>query len=646
MKRKIIGVITAYPEDVYQTRVMRGLFRQCRQYDYDIAVFAPLVHVALADKVYLNSELNIFNLINFDLMDGILVMTIPLEEGTDRNICRNVLEMLQKKCDKPVVTMDIPIGDYTCIKTDDIPVFEKIVGHLIDVHECKKIYFLNGNINNHVSEKRLEGFRNAFAKRGMTPDENFIFYGDFWYTSGEQLAERIISHELDMPDAVVCANDHMAIGLINRLQEHGISVPEQLRVTGFDSSAEAAINEPSVTSCVPEVEKAAAKAVDCLRSMIEPEAGLLPIPSDLVSSLTLCSSCGCSENIHYIKQRLDSLLLHVNINYNAQTGDRSDFYTLLEHYVPEKLTSSEDPDDCLERILSLEALIRPYSRFWLCMREDWLDTDSVLKSGYPERMKTVIQADRHDPDCSYCDSGSESFPTYEMLPQLREERDEPAVFYFTPIHFQEDTLGYTVLESPLSEERQIDHVYHTWIRYVNNALEMVRTKNRLMSYSERDAMTGLLNRRGMERWISRQEKQISAEYQPDVLIFVIDMDGLKQINDCYGHKEGDSAIRAIAGAVEAMTNADHEICVRAGGDEFLIIGMYDYPENEAEVRIRSFYQHLHDVNSITLKDYEVSASIGSASAHFTGKQTLDALIEQADRQMYQQKVERKKKRMS
>lgn len=646
MKRKIIGVITAYPEDVYQKRVMSGLFHQCRQYDYDIAVFAPLVHVALSDKVYLKSELNIFNLINFDLLDGVLVMTIPLEEGTDRNICRNVLKMLQEKCHKPIVTMDIPIGDYTCIKTDDIPVFEKIVDHLIDVHNCKKIYFLNGNIKYHVSEKRLEGFRNSFAKRGLQLPEDHIFYGDFWYTSGEQLAERIISHELEMPDAVVCANDHMAIGLINRLQENGISVPEQIRVTGFDSSAEAAINEPSVTSCVPEVEKAAAKAVDYLRSRIEPDAGLLTLHSELASGLTLCASCGCSENIRYIKQKLDSLLLHVNINYNAQTEDRSDFYTLLEYYVPEKLTSSEDPDDCLEKILSLESLIRPYSRFWLCLRENWLDTDSVLKSGYPEKMKIVIQSDRYDQNNSYSGSGNEPFLTYEMLPQLREERDEPVAFYFTPIHFQEDTLGYTVLESPLSKERQIDHVYHTWIRYVNNALEMVRTKNRLTSYSERDAMTGLLNRRGMQRWISQQEKKISAEYQPDVLIFVIDMDGLKQINDCYGHKEGDSAIRAIAGAVEAMTNADHEICVRLGGDEFLIIGIHDYPENEAEVRIKNFYQHLHDINSISLKDYEISASIGSASADFTEKQTIDALLEQADRQMYQQKIQRKKKRMS
>lgn len=645
MKRKIIGVITSRPGDIYQQRVMEGLFRRCGQYEYDIAVFAPLVHVSHTDKAYLYAELNIFNLINFDLLDGILVMTLPLEEGEDRTICRKVLDTLRTKCTRPAVALDIPIGTYPCIKTDDIPSFKQIVGHLIDVHHCEHILFLNGNAGYHVSEKRLEGVREAFAERGLTLPEERIFHGDFWYPSGERLAEQIASHKIEMPDAVICANDHMAIGLIERLREHGISVPEQIRVTGFDATAEAAINEPAVTSCIPAVEEAAAKAIDELRARIEPEASLLPLPAPEGAGLTLCASCGCPENIPYIKQRLDSSLLHVHINYNARNLYHPDLYMLLEHYVPEKLTGSQDPDDCLARILGMESLIRPYSRFRLCLREDWLDTDSVRKDGYPEWMKTVIQADYQDARNAFCGSGGAAFPTAAMLPQLQEERSEPAVFYFTPVHFQEDTLGYAVLECPLSEKRQLDNVYHNWIRYVNTALEMVRTKNRLMSYSERDAMTGLLNRRGMERYIAQKTEEYAGR-PCEVLCLVIDMDGLKHINDCCGHKEGDFAIRTIARAVETVTNADSEICVRVGGDEFLLLGIGQYPADEAENRVQRFYQHLYDVDRISQKSYEITASIGYASGAFAGKQSVDALFEQADMEMYQRKIERKKSRRS
>lgn len=644
MKRKMIGVITAYPESIYQQRAMKGLFRQCRKYDYDVAVFSTLVHASHQDKAYLSAELNIFHLINFDLLDGIIVQTIPLKEDNTGEICKKLLNLLKNKCHKPVVTMDTTLGNYPCIQTDDIPAFEEIVCHLMDVHHCRNIYFLNGGEQYEVSAKRLTGFRNVFAKRDISFPEEHIFYGDFWYTSGEQLADRIASHEVAMPDAVVCASDHMAIGLINRLLKHGIQVPEQIRVTGFDATAEAAINEPAVTSYIPRIEQAAAEAVNYLHRQIAPDMPIFPSYSP-DSGLTLCASCGCPENISYIKQRLSNSLLRVNTNYNNNELQHPDIYMLLEHYVAENLTKSQDPDDCLDRILHLEYLIHPYSEFWLCLRENWLDTDSVLKTGYPERMKTVLHADYHHWESSrYSESGLESFFTSAMLPQLHEEQTEPAVFYFTPVHFQEDSFGYTVLKCALSEERLLNQVYHNWIRYVNTALEMVRTKQKLTNYSEQDSMTGLLNRRGMERWISQKEEELSDKSELTALIFVIDMDGLKYINDVFGHQEGDFGIRTIAGAVETIINADTEICARIGGDEFLIIGIGKYLEGESERRIEKFYQHLHDLNTIFMKEYEISASIGSASAFFTGKKSIDSLMEQADRQMYQQKIQRKKNR--
>ena len=89
-----------------------------------------------------------------------------------------------------------------------------------------------------------------------------------------------------------------------------------------------------------------------------------------------------------------------------------------------------------------------------------------------------------------------------MLPALIENRNdifkEPQVYYFAPIHFGKVCLGYAVLQNDLGNPGQIGEVFRNYLRNINNALEMSRTKYRSTYLAEHDAMTGLKNRRGME----------------------------------------------------------------------------------------------------------------------------------------------------
>lgn len=96
-KRKLIGVLMANPEAVYQQRVIDGIFAQCRLYDYDVAVFSPLVQVCHYFKPYLRGELNIFELVNFDLLDGIIVPSITLSEDKNYAILDGVMQKIKGK---------------------------------------------------------------------------------------------------------------------------------------------------------------------------------------------------------------------------------------------------------------------------------------------------------------------------------------------------------------------------------------------------------------------------------------------------------------------------------------------------------------------------------------------------------------------
>lgn len=649
-KRKLIGVLTANPEGEYQQRINEGIFAQCRQYDYDVAVFAPLVQVCHHYAPYLKGELNIFELINFDMLDGLIVPSILLSEDQHYEKLDEVMNLIKSKTDKPIVLIDYPYDDYPMVATDDRSAFSKITEHVLDMHKCDpdKVYYLTGMKDYDVSQKRLGGYVDTYKKRGLTINEDHIFYGDFWYSGGEALADKIISGEVPMPEAIICASDHMAIGVTTRLTENGIKVPEQVIVTGYDATLEAALNDITITTFSPDVSTAAALAVDKIHSIIEPDKPLLDIPNFPDTGLKVCASCGCQENYNYLRNRLYGSLFTINHNYRdgKLTDAEVDIGVLLRSYMLEDLTCADSIDNGLKRIIRQAYLLEPFESFYLCINENFLDTSEAQIDGYPDKMILAGHYDgtiRNSPNNFASFDFNRAFDTKLMLPRLTEERDEPSSFFFIPAHFNEFSMGYGVLECKLSDNKKINSVLATWMRNVNNCLEMLRIREEIVKFSERDAMTGLYNRRGMDVHLRKLFNK--AKTGDNVIVFVIDMDGLKTINDTYGHSEGDYGINSIAAAVSSVTR-NNEVCVRAGGDEFYMIGIGSYSAIDQVIRPERLALALTEINKSSGKPYEISASIGSAMRIFTPDFNIEDLLEEADEMMYKNKSRSKKQRKS
>lgn len=647
-KRKLIGVLTANPEGIYQQRILEGIFAQCRRYDYDVAVFSPLVQVCHYSAQYLHGELNIYTLINFDMLDGIIIPTILLSENQRYDILDKIMSYVRSKTDKPIVLIDYPYKDFPIVFADDRPAFSRITEHILDVHKCdpQKIYFLTGMEGYNISDTRLEGLMDVYNSRGINFNEANLFHGDFWYYGGEHLADKILSGEVPMPEAVICANDYMAIGLSRRLTDNGIKVPDQVIITGYDATLEATLNDVTITTYAPDVSTTAAKAVNKLHSMIEPDKPELEISNFPETGLKICASCGCTENYDYLKDRLYDSLYVINHNYHGGDLVHSDIDIgiLLGSYMLENLTSAEGINDGLDKILHHTYLLAPFDRFYLCLNENFFDTSERQTEGYHDKMILAEYFDLDPQKSSYTFSGFDyrrSFDTKLMLPRLLEERAEPSAFFFIPAHFNEFSMGYGVIEAKLSQNKKLNTVTVNWMRNVNNCLEMLRIREETLKFSERDAMTGLYNRRGMDA--NLHDLLSKADAGDNVIVFVIDMDGLKFINDNYGHSEGDYGINAVAAAVSSVTR-NNEICVRAGGDEFYLIGVGKYSSIDQIIRAERFNLALTEINKSSGKPYEISASVGTALHLFTPDLDIDDLLEEADAKMYKNKVSRKKQR--
>ncbi len=600
-----------------------------------------MMHLKFHVTDQVRGEKNIYNLINFGFFDGVIFDTITMTEDEQDNILDRISENYSAHSKAPVECVSMHFKDYPTVPSNNEPVLREIVRHAIELHGCKNICLLTGFKDHPESEERLEVFLDEIHKHGLEVTDDHIVYGDFWYGSGEILGDDIAGGKVSMPDCVICASDHMALGLIERLKKHGIRIPEDIVVLGFEGTVEAAIAVTSLTSYESNFMKCAANAVDEIRKQIDPGKEIIPFEPDFDKLLHCGMSCGCPPDYIYSSKAFRDSLYFTGRNYDKDIiNENIDIGLLMENYVSEQLTESETPEQCIDKIFQNTYMLLPYRNFYLCLREDWLDTDADTTEGYPDKMRLVMADTNVNELCFSDQSESFSFDTSLMIPRMHEYTEEPCVFYFSAVHFSEKMLGYAVLQRVLRNSYHMNLVYRNWLRLVNNSLEMVRVKHRYVMLSIRDKMTGVYNRRGMYEGFKKIRQKASPE--DELMVCVIDMDGLKYINDNFGHNEGDFGIKTVSKAASGIAG-DNGICVRAGGDEFFVISAGRYTEQSAEETEQRFISALKKLSDSSGKPYSVTASIGCYISRMGGKLVLEEAISQADHKMYIQKQQHKAK---
>ena len=126
-----------------------------------------------------------------------------------------------------------------------------------------------------------------------------------------------------------------------------------------------------------------------------------------------------------------------------------------------------------------------------------------------------------------------------------------------------------------------------------------------------------------------------------LFVSVIDMDRLKYVNDNFGHAEGDFGVSLVCSVAMKILKSG-EICVRAGGDEFYIMGVGKYEEEELAQRVQEFNNYMQTAAKASGKPYPISASIGCAIAPIKDNFHVMSVVNKADENMYKSKMERKK----
>lgn len=623
--RKTIGIILFDITAYYQQQLVHTLSKTASKRGYNLLTFSAFT-IYGSDTKNAAGEYNILHLIPYEHLDALIVChdTFNSDEAVDE-----LWKLVTERCQAPIISIRKKVNGCYNILVEDTDAIPTFVRHFHDVHHFDRIAFMSGPYNHPDAIFRLEKYKEAMAELGLDCPEEYIFEGDFWKNCAADAANHFMNLT-NRPQAIVCANDYMALSLCKELTLQGYSVPQDVAISGFDDVRDARANVPPLTTCsvsIPDMAKKAMETIDTLLNGKEAPACTF-VPTKII----IRNSCGCESSTMKdlsLSRMYEVELMEQLINHNAHNT----FVSILL----ENMTSAEDIGDYL-RLEDVPDIARD---FYLCLGIHGNGAYPQVKKkapGFAKRSHSIYSLRDLNP------IATSSFETKKLLPP-EAIREEPMAVFFFPIHYLEYNFGYVAATSN-GEEAQ-DTLFHSWLSLIGNTLEnsRIRAKNQAlleklnMLYHE-DFLTKLYNRRGFEQF-SEEEFAEAKKHNIKTMTLSIDMDNLKYINDIYGHSHGDLALQTIADAMRQACSGC-EICARIGGDEFAVFG-YDYSEEKAKQYTENFLQYLKDFNAQSNLPYCVNASFGYTISDPSLSISRENYMKASDDLLYQNKRKRKEK---
>lgn len=620
--RKTIGVFVSLVYDGFQALLSRGISLRAQELDYNVVFFTNFGGYDVYE--YDQGEVKVADLPYYENLDGIiLVPDTMVVEGLEQKI----REQISKRSKCPVVSIRTDMKDYYNVLIDDDTVLEEIIRHFIEHHGFIKLNFLAGPKGYIDSDKRLESYKRILTEYNIPVEDERIYYGDFWKHEGKKAVDLWLSKPETIPQAIICANDYMAITVAGALEDRGISVPDMIAVSGFDDIADAGELSPSITTATMPAVEMGKEALDKIDRI---NKGLDEDKYSYIKSITIIrESCGCNYDSDHEKKKGSKHFFNYLEKINRET--------IRNSYMSADLTGKTKLEDVYESIHKYVYENTGFTDFYLCLHRDWLSMEEDEERDYNPNEEMMVEVGVKNA----VHYNRIRFKRENLIPQQFVE-DKPMIFYVSVVHHQSLDFGYVAIA--FEKIQTYMTTFQAWMINVSNALENVRVHselNRLVYKLEdmyiRDELTGLFNRRGLETIGDKYLKQ-AVEEQSSLMIFTSDLDKLKEINDNYGHMGGDIALKTVAEALEFAAD-DDEICVRFGGDEFVVVGLL-YDEEKACRFTRRFVESLERFNKSGSTEFNVYVSYGWSLVVPNENTTIEECLVTSDKRMYQQKKQK------
>jgi DNA-binding LacI/PurR family transcriptional regulator/signal transduction histidine kinase len=283
-----IGLFLGSTEDSYGQNILRGIHNAFRDQPARLLCFTS---GSLRSYHGFEAQRNVlYRMVDRDSLDALIItgaISHHISSTDLQGFCADYYPL-------PLVTIEIAVDGVPGVQIDNRSGMKELMEHVLASHRYKQFFHLAGPRSQQEADIRREEFAAAMEARDLEIPPGHIIEGDYTIESGlsaaADLADRIVPGE----SVIVCANDSMALGLMEGLRERGFSIPDDVAVTGFDDSIDAQYADPPLTtvrqSTVQLAEKGARLALDLVEGRVEPGDASIKVPAKFI----LRQSCGCA----------------------------------------------------------------------------------------------------------------------------------------------------------------------------------------------------------------------------------------------------------------------------------------------------------------------------------------------------------------
>lgn len=614
---KLIAVCLTKIQDEVTYEFIDALYQTVKGSDYRLLLFnsfSDLYH----QNVYDEGAKSIYQLLNYDLVDAVIIKADTIN---DHQVIRDLIARAKER-QIPVILLNMKAeGCYSIVPSYE-NVFSQLIEHVIKVHHKRKLYFLSGSMGESNSMLREKIFRETLRDCGIDPQTAKVAYGEYWYGPAERAVENWIQSG-DLPEAIICANDAMAVAACKVLKRHQIRVPEDMIVTGFDGVPSYQFHRPALSTCTRTSSVLAGKCREMLTNILDKNK---PPYRDIEEyTLTIQESCGCRKQSHP-----DYQLCADRLCVSRWDTQRHEEFILSQ---VERVVETIDMGIIGNK---LNSFILPDSM--VALNSDFLAaTRSNVKPDpgrpFAEEMIVISSLDSNLDRHRYA-----LYKSAEMYPHLEEAVSEDAMFLFQSIYVENNVCGYYIVKSKelltdASKIHRVSKVMNLAFSLIISRMQQDHMSHSLEEMQYHDPVTGVLNLKGL---VKRINELYPIWKERAIAVSVYNIPKYQFIYENYGLKDVEETVQLTADALR-MANPQDTVTARISDDSFCII-------NEAEDQgaagliindsVRAFYRFIESFNKTQDKEYFVEVNCGCTTAAAGWNNDMKTYIKVAMGELY------------
>ena len=485
-----IGVIIPAITDNLHNEILNGIHKTALASGCDVIVFTTATNgleFNIQSEI-MEGEESVYSLLEKAHIDCVLLVS----QYFVKDIVRRRITDIIKRLSIPCIDLGGSELGFETVHTSQDRAFYKMTSHVIEKHHCRNLIFLAGFKGNPESELRMSGFISSADEHGCTYE---IVYGDFWTIRPEELGNEIIQGKREIPDAVICANDIMAVTLCKTLQNGGIVIPDDIIITGYDGHISAISNFPSITTVINSVYELGCIGVIRVLKKIGVKGNL---PDEYQSSIMYGASCGCVENM----TDYQTAALKVQEQISRESNEQLMLEMRINADVITKTIYVESISELIGIVDESAHIINDYKSLHLCIIPDWDGNpetpDVCLTKPFPDKMLCAISKQAWQTGELF-----ESFNTADIAPVLSKPH-EPVLMYILPLHASSQVFGYCGFVYENAEKFKVSLMLFNFLSAVANGIRTLRHKlyaeylqKKIEEVSLCDIMTDMLSKKGL-----------------------------------------------------------------------------------------------------------------------------------------------------